>query len=52
MGCAAEERCLAVVLVCEVENELEIGNSREGVQVWPVELEHRWLFLDFDPTWT
>jgi len=52
MGCAAEERCLAVVLDCGVENELEVEKSQEGVQVWLVELEHRWRFLDFDPTWT
>jgi hypothetical protein len=52
VGCPAEERCLAVVLDCEVENELEIEKSQEGVQAWPVELEHRRKSLDFDPTWT
>ena len=52
MAGAVEERYVAVVLDCEAENEPEIGKSQEGVQAWPVELEHRWLFLDFDPTWT
>lgn len=52
MGCAAEEICLAVVLDCGVENELEIEKSQGGVQAWPVELEHRWRFQGFDPTWT